>query len=55
MKRFALIAGGLLITVAVLYSLFGHKGRELLERTEYPLRYEGMRASTGSTRPCWPP
>jgi soluble lytic murein transglycosylase len=41
-KRFALIAGGLLIAVAVLYSLFGHKGRELLERTEYPLRYPGI-------------
>jgi soluble lytic murein transglycosylase len=42
MKRFALIAGGLLVAVAVLYGLFGHKGRELLERTEYPLRYPAI-------------
>jgi soluble lytic murein transglycosylase len=41
-KRLALIAGGLLVTVAVLYALFGHKGRELLERTEYPLRYPAI-------------
>jgi soluble lytic murein transglycosylase len=39
MRRLALLAGGLLLVAAVLYGLFGHKGRELLERTEYPLRY----------------
>jgi soluble lytic murein transglycosylase len=42
MRRAALIAGGLLVAVAVLYGLFGHKGRELLERTEYPLRYPAI-------------
>jgi soluble lytic murein transglycosylase len=39
MRRLALLAGGLLVVAALLYGLFGHKGRELLERTEYPLRY----------------
>ena len=42
MRRFALVAGGLLVAVAVLYGLFGHKGRELLERTQYPLRYPAI-------------
>ena len=39
MRRLLLLAGGLLIVLAVLYGLFGSKGRALLERTEYPLRY----------------
>ena len=39
MRRLAWYAGGLLVLVAVLYGLFGAKGRDLLERTEYPLRY----------------
>jgi soluble lytic murein transglycosylase len=39
MRRLVWYAGGLLIAVAVLYGVFGNKGRDLLERTEYPLRY----------------
>jgi soluble lytic murein transglycosylase len=39
MRRLVVIAGGLLIAAAVLYGVFGNKGRELLERNEYPLRY----------------
>jgi soluble lytic murein transglycosylase len=39
MRRLAVLAAGLLIVLAGLYGLFGTKGREILERTEYPLRY----------------
>ena len=39
MRRLAWFTAGLLVVVAVLYGLFGHKGREMLERREYPLRY----------------
>jgi soluble lytic murein transglycosylase len=42
MRRLAWLAGGLLVVAAVLYGLFGDKGRELLERTEYPLRYPAI-------------
>jgi soluble lytic murein transglycosylase len=42
MRRLLWLAAGLVVTVAVLYALFGHKGRELLERTEYPLRYPAI-------------
>jgi soluble lytic murein transglycosylase len=42
MRRLAWFAGGLLVLAAVLYGLFGDKGRELLERTEYPLRYPAI-------------
>jgi soluble lytic murein transglycosylase len=38
-RRFAVIACGLVLLAAALYGLFGGKGRELLERSEYPLRY----------------
>ena len=39
MRRLVVLAGGLLLVLAVLYGLYGTKGREFLERTEYPLRY----------------
>jgi len=38
-KRLILFACGLVLVVAALYGIFGDKGRELLERSEYPLRY----------------
>jgi soluble lytic murein transglycosylase len=38
-KRLALVACGLVLVAAALYGLFGSRGRELLERSEYPLRY----------------
>ena len=40
MRRLLVLAGGLLAVLAVLYGLVGDRGRGLLERTEYPLRYE---------------
>ena len=39
MRRLAWMAAGLVVVVGVLYALYGEKGREMLERTEYPLRY----------------
>ncbi|HET6173881.1 MAG TPA: lytic transglycosylase domain-containing protein [Gaiellales bacterium] len=39
MRRLALIACGVVLVAALLYGIFGSKGRELLERTQYPLRY----------------
>ena len=39
MKRLVLIACGVVLAAAALYGIFGSKGRELLERSEYPLRY----------------
>jgi soluble lytic murein transglycosylase len=42
MRRLAWLAGALLVAAAVLYGLFGDRGRELLERTEYPLRYPAI-------------
>jgi soluble lytic murein transglycosylase len=42
MRRLVVAAGGLAVVLAVLYGLFGNKGRELLERTEYPLRYPAI-------------
>jgi soluble lytic murein transglycosylase len=41
-KRFILIACGLALAAAALYGIFGNKGRELLERSEYPLRYSAI-------------
>jgi soluble lytic murein transglycosylase len=38
-RRLALIACGVVLVAALLYGIFGSKGRELLERTQYPLRY----------------
>jgi soluble lytic murein transglycosylase len=42
MRRLAWMAAGLVVVLAVLYGLFGDKGREMLERTEYPLRYPAI-------------
>ncbi|MDX6573491.1 MAG: soluble lytic murein transglycosylase, partial [Gaiellales bacterium] len=42
MKRIALIACGLALAAAVLYGVFGSRGRELLERSQYPLRYPAI-------------
>jgi soluble lytic murein transglycosylase len=42
MRRLLWLAGGLVVAGAVLYVLFGNKGRELIERTEYPLRYPAI-------------
>jgi soluble lytic murein transglycosylase len=42
MRRLLWLAGGLVVVGAVLYLLFGNKGRELLERTQYPLRYPAI-------------
>jgi soluble lytic murein transglycosylase len=42
MRRFAWVAAGTVIAAAVLYALLGDKGREMLERTEYPLRYPAI-------------
>ena len=39
MKRAGLIACGLVLVAAALYGIFGSRGRELLERSQYPLRY----------------
>ena len=36
------MVAGLIVAAAVLYGLFGEKGREMLERTEYPLRYPAI-------------
>jgi soluble lytic murein transglycosylase len=38
-RRLVAAAGAVLVALAVLYALFGDRGRDLLERTEYPLRY----------------
>jgi soluble lytic murein transglycosylase len=42
MKRAAMIACGLALAAAVLYGVFGSRGRELLERSQYPLRYPAI-------------
>jgi soluble lytic murein transglycosylase len=42
MRRLLWLAGGLVVCGVVLYALFGHKGRELIERTEYPLHYSAI-------------
>jgi soluble lytic murein transglycosylase len=42
MKRTLLIACGLVLAAAALYGLFAGKGRQLLERSEYPLRYPAI-------------
>jgi soluble lytic murein transglycosylase len=42
MRRLAWMTAGLIVVAAVLYGLFGEKGREMLERTEYPLRYPAI-------------
>ncbi len=42
MKRAALIACGLALAAAALYGVFGSRGRELLERSQYPLRYPAI-------------
>jgi soluble lytic murein transglycosylase len=39
MRRLVLVACALALAAAALYGIFGGKGRELLERSEYPLRY----------------
>jgi soluble lytic murein transglycosylase len=39
MRRLLLVVCGLALAAAVLYGLFGSKGREALERSQYPLRY----------------
>lgn len=39
MRRLLGMAAGLVVVAGVLYALYGEKGREMLERTEYPLRY----------------
>jgi soluble lytic murein transglycosylase len=41
-RRLLVIGGGIVVVAAVLYGLFGDRGRELLERTEYPLRYPAI-------------
>jgi soluble lytic murein transglycosylase len=41
-KRLLLVVCGLVLAGAVLYGLFGNKGRELLERSRYPLRYPAI-------------
>jgi soluble lytic murein transglycosylase len=42
MRRLLWMGGGVLVVAAVLYGLFGDRGRELLERREYPLRYPAI-------------
>jgi soluble lytic murein transglycosylase len=42
MRRFVLVACGLVLAAAALYGIFGNKGRELLERSQYPLRYPSI-------------
>jgi soluble lytic murein transglycosylase len=42
MRRLVWLTAGLVVTAAVLFALFGHRGRELLERTQYPLRYPAI-------------
>ncbi|MDX6542338.1 MAG: soluble lytic murein transglycosylase [Gaiellales bacterium] len=42
MRRLLWLAGGLVAVGVVLYVLFGHKGREFIERAEYPLRYPAI-------------
>ena len=38
-RRLLWIVAGIVVVAAVLYGLYGQKGREMLERNEYPLRY----------------
>jgi soluble lytic murein transglycosylase len=42
MRRLLWLAGGLVVCGVVVYALFGHKGRDFIERTEYPLRYPAI-------------
>ena len=42
MRRFFLVACALVLAAAALYGLFGNQGRELLERSQYPLRYPAI-------------
>ena len=42
MRRLGWMVAGLVVVLAVLYGLFGAKGREMLERSEYPLRYPAI-------------
>jgi soluble lytic murein transglycosylase len=42
MRRLAWMVAGIVVVAAVLYGLFGQKGRDMLERTEYPLRYPAI-------------
>ena len=37
-----MIGGSIVAVAAVLYGLYGARGRELIERTEYPLRYPAI-------------
>jgi len=39
LRRLAWMVAGIVVVAAVLYAVFGEKGREILERNEYPLRY----------------
>jgi soluble lytic murein transglycosylase len=41
-KRLALIACGVVLVAAALYGIFGSKGRDLLERSKYPLSYSAI-------------
>jgi soluble lytic murein transglycosylase len=42
LRRLVWLSAGLVVSLAVLYALFGQKGREMIERTEYPLRYQAI-------------
>jgi soluble lytic murein transglycosylase len=42
LRRLAWMVAGIVVVGAVLYGLFGEKGREILERNEYPLRYPAI-------------
>jgi soluble lytic murein transglycosylase len=42
MRRLVLIACGLVLAAAALFGIFGNKGRELLERAQYPLHYSAI-------------
>ena len=42
MRRLAWTVAGLVLVAAVLYGLYGERGREMLERKEYPLRYQAI-------------
>jgi len=42
MRRLLWIVAGVVVVAAVLYGVYGQRGRELLERTEYPLRYPAI-------------
>jgi soluble lytic murein transglycosylase len=42
MRRLLWLAAGLVAVAAVRYALLGHKGRELIERAQYPLHYPAV-------------